>query len=1187
MSFQVVERVNLRLTLQKIVILVFAVVAFSGYQCTLAQTFSASIAGTVTDPSGAVASGAKVQLTNMNTRDVRDYTTSDNGAYKFDNLIPGSYELSVDVHGFKTFVRSNMLLRAETSAIVDVALQVGNTQQKVEVTGESVLVDTQTANNSVTMDSQLIEALPNNTRSPLNFVFSLAGTTEGQGGLTSRSQTFDQNFSQFGLNGGRTGEAQILIDGAPSTAMDWGGLMVSPINDSVQEQQVATNVYDAQYERSGMGVVTLVTKGGSNSFHGEFYDFLRNSALDANTWANNEFDQPRGQLKRNQFGGNLSGPILKRYNLFFFGAYDGLRQHDTESSGLQTVPTALERSGDFSQSLNKNGDPLTIYNPFTTTQVTDAEGNTYYTRSPFAGNKIPSYLFNSTGQKIVNLYPLPNRPSQGPNDLNNYIAQGAGTITNDKFEWRVDWAQNEKHRMFVRMADRVRQTQAAPCFFCNGADNNFANSDNGFQVVINDTVTPSPTWVINSYIGYSRWHEAQNPTILGKSSPATIGLNPALFGQSADVLPNIGVDQYASLGAQPYNYNRYVRYSETAQINLSKQFSNHTLRFGANYDVFLINNEQFGIGSVNSGSYLTACDAGPGSGPCQATPNSSTLSGNAVASLLLGTGNVSSNNNALPAMSQHAYGTYVQDQWRVTSRLTLNIGLRYENQRPATERYNRLAWFDPTVVNPISSQLGFVVHGGFEYADKNHRYAWAPDNTNFAPRVGIAYRATDKLVVRAGAGIFYTPTSAMISFDFPGQFLGYGSNTTSYGTLNGSGYVPTTPISTPFLNGLNPQTGSSQGLNTYVGLGVGQMWLKGSHPVGYVEQWSFDLQYQLGSHSVLEMGYTGVNGRKLLYGNPNININQLPTSDLALGDNYLQSQVSNPFHGVITNPNSGISGQQVSQYQLLLPYPEFGNLNLTRSLPGATSSYNALDLKYNHSFSNGLSAIVTYRWSKALVDGSEDLVGWAIGNLWRDSYNTRLDYAVSTHDQPHSFAVAGVYDLPYGVGKRWGSSAPAPVKAVLGNWQLSSNIRLSSGFPIFGVINDYTSPLSNTYGFPSQQTPDLIGNPVPQHQTPDQWINPNAFASTDGQSRLGNSPIRIPSLREAATKNLDLSVAKSFGPERFRVQFRGDFLNVFNHPIFGGNYNFNTCLYCGGTFGQVYGTRNDPRNIQFGLKASF
>ncbi len=630
-----------------------------------------------------------------------------------------------------------------------------------------------------------------------------------------------------------------------------------------------------------------------------------------------------------------------------------------------------------------------------------------------------------------------------------------------------------------------------------------------------------------------------------------------------------------------------MRYSETAQVNLTKQFANHTLKFGANYDVFMINNEPFGVGSVDSGSSLTACDAGPAGGPCQATSNNSINSGNGIASLLLGVGSVNQSTNIDPAMSEHGFGGYVQDQWRVTPRLTVNIGLRYENQRPATERYNRLAYFDPTVVNPISSQLGYNVFGGFEYASANNRFAWAPDNLNFAPRVGIAYRATDKLVVRAGAGIFYMPASAMLSFDSPGQFVGFGSNTTSIGTVNSEGIVPQYLINNPFPNGLNAQTGSSQGLNTYVGQGVSQLWYKGQHPIGYSEQWSFDLQYQLDSHSVLELGYTGVNGRKLMYGNPNINANQLPTQDLALGDGYLQNQVPNPFYGIITNPNSFLSGSTVNQYQLLQPYPEFGNLNLTRSLPGATSSYNALDVKYNHAYQNGLSAIVTYRWSKALDDGSEDLVGWSIGNLWRDSYNTRMDYAVSTHDQPQSFAVAAVYDLPYGVGKKFGSSAPWAVKQVLGNWQLSSNVRIASGLPIFGIINDYTSPLSNLYGFPSQQTPDLVGNVVPANRTPDNWINPNAFASTDGLDRLGSSPLRIPSLREAATENLDLSIAKFFGTERFKVQFRGEFLNVFNHPIFGGNYNINTCLYCSSSFGEWTATRNDPRNIQLSLKATF
>jgi hypothetical protein len=1153
------------------------------------QTFSGSIAGTVTDPAGAVVSGAKVQLKNVDTHDTRDSTADADGSYRFDNLLPGTYEISAQAPGFKSYVQSNMILRANTAATLNIALQLGGTEQKVEVTGEAVLLDTQSANNSVTLDSHLIEALPNNTRNPLNFVFSLAGTTEAQGGMTTRSGSFDQNYSMFGLNGGRSGNETILIDGAPSQAVDWGGLMVSPINDSVQEQQVVQNEYDAQYERAGAGVVTLITKSGTDSFHGEAYDFLRNSALDANTWSNDKNGAPKGLFHRNQFGANIGGPILKRYNLFFFGAYEGLRQPYTSSSGLLTVPTALERQGDFSQTFNSDGTLSTIYNPFTTRQVTDAQGNTFYTRDPFPGNKIPSTLFNSVGQKILNLYPQPNRPGQGPNQINNYFAQGKGTVDNDKFDTRVDWNQNTIHRMFVRVSDRVRQNDTPPCFFCNGADNNATNDDHGFQVALNDTLTPSPTWVIDSYVAVSRWYEAQTSIGFGKAGAGTIGLSPSLF--QAPLLPVINADQYTTLGSTYSSFNRYVRTSDTAQINLTKQLSRHSVKFGANYDVALINNIQESPGSFNFSNSLTSCDPSA-SGVCQASNAGSLITGNAVASMLLGVGNGGTNINMDPAMSLHTYGLYVQDQWRVNDRLTVTGGLRYENQRPATERYNRLAYFDMNVVNPISAQvaplLGRPVNGGFEYASNKNRFAWPSENLNFAPRLGAAYKITDKLVARAGAGIYYAPASAMISFDNPGQFLGFASTTNFVGTVGGQGYIPQGFVSNPFPNGVTQPQGSSQGLNTFVGMGVGQAWPKAKHPTGYTEQWSFDLQYQLGSHSVIEAGYTGVRGRKLMYGNPDLNADQLPTKYLALGS-QLDQQVTNPFSGIITDPSSGLSGPTVAYNQLLRPYPQFTYLNWNRSLPGARSEFNALNVKYTHAFSSGLSLISTYQWSKALDNGSEDFIGWATGNAWRDSYNTNLDYGVSAHDIPHSFATAFSYQLPFGKGKHWGSSAPLLVNQLLGNWELSSTIRLSSGMPLYKVVwNYYSNPLS-AYGFPGPEIPNLVGNPKPSKQTADNWINASAFERA-APFTLGNSPQHDTRLREAATKNWDLAVAKNFGTERFKVQFRGEFLNVFNHPIYGGwgygGSSISTCVNCG-DLGTVYGTRNDPRNIQFSLKAMF
>jgi len=1163
-------------------------------QLCFGQSFTSSITGTVTDPTGATVQNAKVELKDMATDDVRDFTSDSNGNYQFTNLSPGSYQITATASGFKTFVQDNLILQANTGAHVNISLELGNTQQKVEVTASALLVDTETANHSVTMDSHLIEALPNNTRNPLNFVFAVAGTTPAPSGSgqTQSYGTFDQLSSNFGLNGGRTGDENILIDGAPSQAVDWGGLMVSPLQDSVQEQQIIENTYDAQYEKGGAGVVALITKGGSTEFHGEAYDYFQNSALDANSWTNNRNSVPKGQFKQNQFGGNVGGPILKRYNLFFFGAYEGLRQPNTVSTGLLTVPTQAERSGDFSSTLNSSGTLDVIYNPFSTTPANNSHG---YTRTPFAGNMIPKGSINPVGQSIVNLYPLPNRPGVGPNDLNNYFAQGAGYFENDKMDTRVDWEQSAVHRMFVRWSDRWRQDQVSPCFFCNGADTGVNQYNDGFQVVLNDTVTPSPTWVINSYVAYSRWLEQHIGISQGIDSSA-IGLSPALF--QAPLLPSITADNgYASLGSG--TYEKFARTSDTAQINLTKVFNRHTLKFGANFDNQQINVINEAAGSFAFSSGLTACDPNAG-GPCNAlqASNSSILTGNAIASMLLGTSKGGGQAiNLDPAESLRAYGVYVQDQWRVNSRLTVNVGLRYENQRPATERHNRLTFFDTTVVNPISSAFspqygetiaqvfGHPLVGGFEYTGVggNGRYQWYPNNHDFAPRAGIAYKITDKLVARMGAGIFFLPPSALIGDD-GGQSIGFSSNTSFVGTQQ-NGYLPLNLVSSPFPYGINQPTGSSQGLLTLVGGGINGIWPKGSHPTPYTEQWSFDLQYQLSAHSVFEIGYNGNRGRKLLYGNINLDSDQMPDQFLGLGP-LLDSQVPNPFFGVVS-PNYYLGQVSTIAYnELLRPYPQFTNLQWTRSLPGARSAFDALEVKYNHQFNAGLSLLMTYQWSKALDNGPEDNFGWATGATeWRDYYNTMLDYDISTHDVPQSFATALVYDLPYGKGKHWGSNAPGIVQEAIGKWQLSSVIRLTSGLPVPAVTTGMYNQLNN-YGYPGPQLPNLVGDPKAANQGPNNWINPAAFTDLPSIYMLGNEPQRMTQLRTRSLRNVDLSVAKNFGGERFQAWLRAEFLNAFNYAQYNSFCEDLSQVSCF-PFGEAFGTENVPRTIQLSLKLAF
>ncbi len=1175
-----------------------SVLAIAFAQFCLAQSFTSSITGTVSDPTGAAVQGATLELRDMATDDVRQGTSASDGSYQFTNLSPGTYQITATASGFKSFVQQNLILQANTGAHVNISLELGNTQQKVQVTASAVLVDTETANNSVTLNSQLINALPNNTRNPLNFVFAVAGTTPAPSGSgqTQSYGTFDQLSSNFGLNGGRTGDEEILVDGAPSQAVDWGGMMVSPLQDSVQEQQIIQNTYDAQYERGGAGIVTLITKGGSNEFHGEAYDYLQNSFLNANSWINNKNGEPKGQFKQNQFGGNISGPLLKRANLFFFGGYEGLRQPNTQSTGLLTVPTLAERAGNFAGALNADGTPDVVYNPFSTTPASNTNG---YTRTAFPGNIIPPNLINPVGQKIVNLFPLPNRPGVGPNNLDNYYAQGPGYFQNDKMDTRVDWEQNAVHRMFLRWSDRWRQDQVTNCFFCNGADTGVNQYNDGFQVVLNDTVTPSPTWVINSYVSYSRWLEQHIAQGLGTDASA-IGLSPSLF--QAPIVPSISADNgFTSLGSG--TYEKFSRTSDTIQVNLTKVFTRHTLKFGANFDNQMINVINEAAGKFNFSSGLTACDPNAG-GACNALQGGQTsvVSGNAIASMLLGTGNGGGQGITLdPALSLHNYGTYIQDQWRVNSRLTVNLGVRYENQRPATERINRITYYDPNVVNPISTAFspqygetiaqvfGHPLLGGFEYPGQNgnDRYQWSPNNHDFAPRGGIAFKITDKLVARMGAGIFFLGPTALIGDD-GGQSIGF-SSSTPYVATNNNGYTPLNLVSNPFPLGINQPTGSSQGLFTFLGGGVNGIWPKGSHPNPYTEDWSFDLQYQVTPHSVFEIGYNGNRGKKLLYGNISLDADQMPDQFLHLGP-VLDSQVTNPFYGVVSSNYYLGQVQTIAYNELLRPYPQFTNLQWTRSLPGARSAFDALEVKYNHQFTSGLSLLTTYQWSKALDNGPEDNFGWAGGiqgggNGWRDYYNTMLDYNVSTHDIPQSFATALVYDLPYGRGKRWGNSAPGIVKEVLGNWQLSSVVRLASGQPAPAVYTGNYNQLNN-YGFPGPQLPNLIGNPAASNQGPDNWINPNAFAQLPSIYMLGNEPQRMTQLRTRALRNVDLSVAKNFGGERYQAWLRGEFLNAFNdaqYNNFCSDLSQASCF----PFGAAFGTENVPRTIQVSLKLSF
>jgi outer membrane receptor protein involved in Fe transport len=1124
----------------------------------VAQTAAASLNGVVTDPSQAHMPGVTVTVRNQATLETRDATTDSEGRFAFAQLPPGMYEVTAEITGFKRFRQVDLPLRATQAAELAIVLEVGGLSDEVTVLAPAVALETRSANQSVTLPSRLVSDLPQGTRTPFFLVNGLAGTTNGsvaRGIGSNQNANLDQLFNGFGLNGGRDFSNLILIDGVPATAGDWNGLIVSPSPDSVEEMQVIRNAYDAQFGRSGGGVVNLVTKSGSSAFHGGGWEFFRNQTLDANSWQNNAAGVEKTKFSRNQYGGQFGGPIWRDKRLFFYGSYEGLHETTPYDTGFERVPTDLERRGDFSQTRNPDGSLAVIYNPFTTRPDPDNPG--VFLRDPFPGNMIPARMIDPVAANVLALYPLPNRPGDPITSAGNFFASGTGKNLRDEFDARIDWARSAKHTMYGRVSVAPRASVLPPDLIGNGLTTSFFERSPRYHASINNTFIPNDRWVIDVLVGGGHWDENHAPASVGVIDAAAIGLSNDLF--QAPIIPQFNVGGYLTLGYP--QIERYPRTTGSLQANVTRQSGSHTLRFGLWAETNLVNN-------INRYSADFGFGRGMTSGPVAQVDSSE--SGDSLASFLLGTGDGgSSQYRADLAGSLRYYAGYVQDVWTVNNRLTVNAGLRYEIQRPATERYDRVAWFNPDVANPIGDQVGLPLKGGFEFATADDRGQWKQDWNDLAPRIGVAYKWTDKLVTRAGYGMFYAASSSLYTFDpVPGV-----SNSTSWVASNG--FVPVDLLSNPFPNGTNKAGEGNQGLLTNVGFFLDRVWLRDPHPTPYKHQYSVDLQYQLGPATIVEIGYSGFRGRNLLFGEGS-SYNQLDPNYLSLGD-ALNEQVPNPFFGVITEGD--LQFETVPRQRLLRPFPQFTDIYVTRSLPGATSSFDALNLKFARAFSDGFSAIVTYQFSKNMDNASEDQ-GWATGDAWRDAYNKELERSVSAHDVPHSFAMSLLYELPFGRERKFANSMSPAAEAVLGGWQVASIIRLGSGYP-------YSISAPNTlgdYGFHIMR-PNQVGDPSVSgsERTPENFFDRSAFQDPPPYT-IGNAP-RYPSkLREEPLRIVDFTASKrvpiSGGTT---VEFRADFLNLFNHPQFGSLSTFTGDE----RYGQATGVVTSPRSVQMGLKVTF
>jgi Carboxypeptidase regulatory-like domain len=1120
-----------------------------------AQLFTGSINGVVRDPTQSAIPGATVTVRNTATSDTRTGLTSAEGLYSISPLNPGDYEVTVSHEGFRTYEHGSISLDSSQTLQLNVELTVGSVTQQVSVTGAVSLLNTEDANRSVTFSATELQALPNNTHSSLGSAWATGGVISVHTGMNGLSPTSgDQNMDRFALNGGRDMASAMLIDGISVTAGDWGGSIGLPSSEMVRETQVFRNTYDTQYGKTDGGVVSLTTRSGSAALHGSAYEYWQGDSLNANTWTNDHNGLPKTPYTQNLFGGHLGGPIWRSRRLFYFGNYEGTRQ-SAPGTLTTTVPTAAERMGDFSQATNTSGTLSTIYNPFTAT----LNSNGSYTRQAFAGNVIPAALINPTGQTIANLFPLPNR-----NSALNYAATGNGSTTLDRMDLRSDWVVNSGISIFGTFF-KLWNTATAPIFIGHGLDNNYVGLNPMYRGLVSGTWVPSSSFVLNVTGALSTWRQLQiSPSTTAGVTGSVYGFSNSLVSDfPTNTTPAITFENYLTLG----NARKliYILHNNDLQVNATKTRNRHVFKFGYQMTVQLMNDYD-----QSSGSF--AFNRGMTSGATASTDSSTT--GDAIASLLLGTLASGSVVNAVaPASAQKYLSWYGEDAWRLTDRLTFNYGLRYEIQFGRTERHNRYNYFDPNAVSPLAASTGLPIKGGLVYDSGSHRGLWNTPYNNFAPRVALAYKASNDFVVRAGYGIFYVQT---ISAGPTGNTDGFSVTTPIVASQNNAGLVPQNPINNPFPTGLLQPIGSSQGLLTEVGNGVNAFLLK--HPTPYVQSFSADFQYQPTANTVLQVGYQGSQGRKLAIGY-GLNKNQLDPQYLSLG-NALTSTVANPFYGIF--PAGGqLSGTTLSRNQLLRPYPQFTSVSVSADTPGASSSYNALLVNYSQHVRHDLTAVINYQWSKAIDNTSE--TGFN-SDAARNVYNLSLERSISAHNVPQNFTATVIWQLPFGRGKQFGSQMNRLADAFLGNWQFSTITNFVSGQPLqFSCPNTLSS-----FGF-SVCRPNISNVPALalSQRKLTQWFNTStSVVSAPAAFTIGNAPRYLNNVRTGKLERSDVTVRKNFvvtGEKTIGVQATA--YNIANTPYYGAA---NTTLGSP-TYGQVTGTAAGAfsRTVELGARFTF
>jgi hypothetical protein len=1131
------------------------------------QEARGTLLGRVSDSTGAVIVNAKVEALNTATGVKTNATTNESGDYLLPYLNPGTYMITVQHPGFKTFKQAGIDLRMADHITVDAPMELGQASDSVQVVASAGLLDTSTSSMGQVLGTKTIQDLPLQNGN----LYWAAAMTPGVVDTNTASgyvRPIDTGHpSSVSVDGALSGTSQYTIDGAPNM---FGSVMAySPPPGIVEEFKVVGSMFDAGYGYFAGANINLSLKSGTNSIHGQAWDFFQTPGLGANLFFNNAKGQAKAIMRLQRWGATLNGPVVipkvvnGRNKLFFMFGYEGLNSFDPTPFGVSAVPTDTERGGNFSNLLAL-GSSYQLYDPYSSVPTTGG----LYSRSPLPGNIVPANQINAASAAIAKLWDEPDITGTSTG-LSNYTLGLNSKDTYYNFIGRIDYNPSSKERLYFR-ADNTSNPRPQD-YRHHGAEGWDVTRGN-VGAMVDSVYTASPEFVIEARYSYNRFIQTYVPNDLNWNLAAT-GFSSAYISQIDAVnpkgvrLPAIVTTNFAALADQN-NLSKQTDDTHDIAVNATRILHAHTLRFGVGDRVLRQNFNSLGqsAGLFNfstSGSWMT--------GPFN-TSAAAPIGGD-FAEFLYGL--PTSGSYTIPASYAEQTNTasaYIQDDWKVSSKLTLSPGLRYELPGGETERYNRtVTGFDFTAQNPIAPKVlanyaanpiaqipasQFTVDGGLTYAGVGGapRALWATPKRDFMPRIGLAYELDSKTVVRAGFGIFDVPVGVV---NVSVNQTGFSQVTTMVPTVDNVHYVAT--LTNPFPNGFIPVSGASTGLST--GLGTSVSFFNPNLRTPYMERWQVSVQRSLPGQSVLDLSYVGSHALKQLLTR---NFDALPDQYLSTSPvrdqttiNLLTAAVTNPFYQVLT---AGLSGTTVARSQLLEPYPEFTGVSSATNQ--GYSFYNALQARFEKRFKSGLTTNVSYSWSK-LIGGLDYL----------NSGDPMPERVISSSDRSQRLVISWVYALPFGPGQRFVSSTPV-LSTVLGGWQLQGVYTRQSGPPLGFGNAILTCPLS--------QIP-LSGS----QRSVSEWFNTSCFNRTSSQ-QLSDNLVNLSSLfsgiRGDGIYQFDLSVLKNTRlREGVNLQIRGEAYNALNTPQFSPP----TTTPTSSAFGTVTTQFSTPRTIQIAAKIVF